>query len=186
MAKLIHPELSYQVRGVLLDVYNTLGPLLKESYYRDAIGIGLQQRGLACELEKGFEVFYQGERVGLYYVDALVEGGKILLELKVATRIAALHKAQAISYLKVTDADLAILANYGAASLEDHRLPNFLRDQPPQEFAWHPQRYSADLLYPDLLNAIHRACYVVHFTMGTDFSARFTDAPPESNYAAAV
>lgn len=71
MAKLIHPELSYQVRGVLFDVYNKLGPLLKESYYRDAIGIGLQQRGLACVLEKGFEVFYQEERVGLYYVDVL-------------------------------------------------------------------------------------------------------------------
>ena len=55
MAKLIHLELSYQVRGVLLDVYNTLGPLLKESYYRDAIGIGLQKRGFVCEVEKGFE-----------------------------------------------------------------------------------------------------------------------------------
>ena len=87
MAKLIHPELSYQVRGVLLDVYNTLGPLLKESYYRDAIGIGLQQRGLVCEVEKGFEVYYQEERVGLYYVDVWIEAGKILLELKVAPQI---------------------------------------------------------------------------------------------------
>jgi hypothetical protein len=37
MAKLVHPELSYQVRGVLLNAYNKLGPLLKEEYYRDAI-----------------------------------------------------------------------------------------------------------------------------------------------------
>jgi hypothetical protein len=41
MAKLVHPELSYQVRGVLLHVYNKLGPLLKEEYYRDAIVLGL-------------------------------------------------------------------------------------------------------------------------------------------------
>ena len=33
MFKLMHPELSYQVRGVLLDVYDVLGPTLKERYY---------------------------------------------------------------------------------------------------------------------------------------------------------
>ena len=162
MSELIYPELSYQVRGVLLEVSNTLGPMLKEAYYRDAIGIGLKKRGLARELEKGFEVFYQGERVGLYYrhptsvvipltgfrtlsgvfcdtnhlgylyVDAWLENGKILLELKVAPTIEPLHQAQAISYLKVTDADLAIVANYGGASLEDKRLPNFLRQRWPE------------------------------------------------------
>ena len=56
MPELIHPELSYQVRGVLLDVYNTLGPMLKEDYYRDAIVIGIKKRGVACEPEKDFEV----------------------------------------------------------------------------------------------------------------------------------
>ena len=39
MPTLIHPELSYDVRGVLLDVYNTLGPMLKGEYYRDAISV---------------------------------------------------------------------------------------------------------------------------------------------------
>jgi GxxExxY protein len=77
MTKLFHPELSYQVRGVLFEVYNALGPMLQEVYYRDAIGIGLQKRGIPCELEKGFEVFYQGGRVGLYYVDVWIDGGKI-------------------------------------------------------------------------------------------------------------
>ena len=28
MTQLIHPELSYEVRAVLLDVYNKLGPML--------------------------------------------------------------------------------------------------------------------------------------------------------------
>ncbi len=54
--ELVHPELSYQVRGVLLDVYNTLGPMLKEAYYQDAIAIGLEKRGVACEPERAFEV----------------------------------------------------------------------------------------------------------------------------------
>lgn len=168
MAKLVHPELSYQVRGVLLDVYNALGPMLKEEYYRDAIVIGIEKCGIACQAEKDFEVYYEGERVGLYYVDIWIDGGKILLELKVAPEIEPIHKAQAISYLKVTDADLAIVVNYGGSSLDDERLPNFLRDKQP-EFVWQPQPVAEGLLYPDLVNAIQRACHRVHFTLGPGF-----------------
>lgn len=168
MPKLVHPELSYQVRGVLFDVYNALGPMLKEEYYEDAIILGLEKRGVACEAEKGFEVYYEGERVGLYYVDVWIDGGKILLEIKVALAIESIHKAQAISYLKVTDADLAIVVNYGGSSLEDERLPNFLRDRQP-EFVWQPRPVAQGLLYPDLVHAIQRACHRVHFTLGPGF-----------------
>ncbi len=168
MHELVHPELSYQVRGVLLDVYNALGPMLKEEYYRDAIVLGMEKDGIVCQAEKGFEVYYEGERVGLYYVDIWVNGGKILLELKVGPAIEPIHKAQAISYLKVTDADLAIVVNYGGSSLDDERLPNFLRDKQP-EFVWQAQPIAQGLLYPDLVNAIQRACHCVHFTLGPGF-----------------
>ena len=168
MTKLIHPELSYTVHGVLLEVYNTLGPGLKEAYYRDAIALGLEARGIPCEAEKRFEVYYEGERVGLYYVDVWVDGGKILLEIKVAPAIEPLHKAQAISYLKISDADLAIVVTYGAASLKDQRLPNFLRDR-QAEFSWEPRPIGPDLLYPELANAVQQACHRVHFALGPGF-----------------
>jgi GxxExxY protein len=75
MAKLVHPELSYLMHGVSLDVFNELGPMHKEELYRDAIVLGAERRGVACEAEKAFEVFYEQERVGLYYVDVWVEHG---------------------------------------------------------------------------------------------------------------
>ena len=168
MTKLIHPELSYQVRGVLIDVHNALGPGLKEAYYRDAIVLDLEERGISCEAEKLFEVYYRDERVGLYFVDVWIEGGKMLLETKVAPAIEPVHKAQAISYLKVTDADLAIVVNYGVASLDDERLPNFLRDKQP-EFVWQTRPVGQGLLYPKLVNDVQRACHRVHFTLGPGF-----------------
>jgi GxxExxY protein len=168
MQKLIHPELSYAVRGVLLDVYNELGPMLKERFYQDAIMLGLEKKGIQCKAEKAFEVFYEDERVGLYYVDIWIDGGKVLLELKVAHAIEAIHKAQAISYLKVTDADLAIVANFGGPSLEDQRLPNFLRDRQP-EFLWREGPAGPSLLYTDLVQRIQKACHRVHFTLGPGF-----------------
>lgn len=101
-------------------------------------------------------------------MDVWIDGGKILLEIKVASAVEPIHKAQAISYLKVTDADLAIVVNYGGSSLEDERLPNFLRDRRP-EFVWLAQPVGQGLLYPDLVNGIHRACYRVHFSLGPGF-----------------
>ncbi len=168
MTQLIHPELSYAVRGVLLNVYNALGPMLKEEFYEQAIAIGLEKRGIHCDTQKTFEVYYEDERVGLYYVDVWIEDGKILLELKVGPRIESLHRGQAISYLKVTNADLAIVANYDGPSLEDERLPNFVRDKQPG-FDWQPQPFDAAWLYPDLTDAILRACHRVHFVLGPGF-----------------
>lgn len=101
-------------------------------------------------------------------MDVWIDGGKILLEIKVASAVEPIHKAQAISYLKVTDADLAIVVNYGGSSLEDERLPNFLRDRRPG-FVWLAQPVGQGLLYPDLVNGIHRACYRVHFSLGPGF-----------------
>jgi GxxExxY protein len=168
MAQLIHPELSYAVRGVLLNVYNSLGPMLKEEFYEQAIAIGLEKRGIRSEAQKQFEVYYEGEQVGLYFVDVWIEGGKILLELKVAPQIEPFHRGQAIAYLKVTNADLAIVANFGGASLQDERLPNFVRDR-QVDFVWQAQPQAADWLYPDLTEQILRACHRVHFVLGPGF-----------------
>lgn len=167
MPTLIHPELSYQVRGAMFETYNILGPLLPEAMYRNALCHELQQRGLRCEMERPFHVSYEGEQVGLYYVDLWVEQGKILIELKVAPQIEPLHQAQAISYLKTTNADLAIVANYGDAAFQDQRLPNYVRGK-QAEHCWQPQPFG-DWPHADLLTTLHHACSRVHATLGPGF-----------------
>jgi len=168
MSKIIHKELSYAVRGVLLDVYNQLGPMLPEKFYQQAVEIGLLAHGLQCEREKSFTVTYRDVQVGLYYTDLWIEGGKLILELKSVPKLLTLHRAQGLSYLKVTDADLAILANFGEASLVDERLPNFLRDNVPQ-FSWHAQPITGDMLYPELTNQLSKTLHHVYFELGPGF-----------------
>jgi GxxExxY protein len=97
-----------------------------------------------------------------------VDGLKIILELKVAAAITGLHEAQALSYLKVTDADLALVANFGAPSLEAERMPNFLPERRP-EFAWQPQGRTPERLYPELCAALYEALHRVHFALGPGF-----------------
>jgi GxxExxY protein len=113
-------------------------------------------------------VYYRDDRVGLHFVDGRIEDGKLLLELKVSPRIEGIHRAQAISYLKVTNADLAIVASCGGASLMDERLPNLLAER-KTDLVWRPQAAADGLLYPELVNEILRACHRVHRELGPGF-----------------
>ena len=164
----LHKKLSYAVRGVLFDVHNKLGPNLPEKFYNDAVIIGLRAANIRCQPEKQFSVQYRGVEVGRYYVDVWIEDGKMLLELKVAPKLLPIHRAQAISYLKVTDADVAFIVNFGQASLVDERLPNFVRNK-EVNFSWKPQPPNPEWLYPELVNDLLTALHRVHVEMGAGF-----------------
>jgi GxxExxY protein len=156
------------MRGALFNVYNALGPGLKEEYYQRAIPYAFEENGISCEAEKSFQVCYEGEPVGQYFIDFWVEQGKILLETKVAPNITPLHKAQTISYLKATGSELGILANFGSASMEIERVPNFVSGK-PIEFHWQPTPFSENLLHPELFNLTQKALHKVHAALGPGF-----------------
>lgn len=168
MSKIIHKELSYTVRGVLFDVYNELGPNLAEAIYQQAVAVGLEGEGIVCETEKQFDVTYRGVPVGRFYVDVWIEGGKLLLELKVEPSILPIHRAQAISYLKVTDADLAVVVNFGEGSLVDERLPNYLRGK-QSDFVWQEADCELDVPDPVLTKRVVEALHRVHFELGSGY-----------------
>ncbi|KAA3664276.1 MAG: GxxExxY protein [Chloroflexi bacterium] len=168
MTKLIHKDLTYQVRGALFDVHNELGPMLPEAFIRDAIAIRMEEKGIACETEKPFTVYYHGVDVGRYFVDIWVENGELLLELKVVPQILPLHQAQAIAYLKVTNADLAFVANFGGIAVEIERFPNFVRGK-QVDLEWKRRLTSLDLPCPPLANEVLSALFHVHVELGPGF-----------------
>ena len=53
-------ELTYQIRGAIFDVYNTLGPGLLESVYEEALCFELQQRGLQVARQLEVPINYKG------------------------------------------------------------------------------------------------------------------------------
>jgi GxxExxY protein len=171
MTKLLYADLTYAIRGVLMQVHNALGPGLPEEFYDEAASIGFQEAGIVCERQKSFYVYYEDVQVGHYIPDATFADDKVLLDYKVENEITPLHKAQVISYLKVTDADLGLVANFGEASLKVERLPNFLRDKQPR-FEWQPRPLPDDALHPGLTAKLFRCLYKVHFTLGPGFLHR--------------
>jgi GxxExxY protein len=110
---MIHEETTSKIIGVFYTVYNTLGHGFLEKVYENALVIELRRHGMVAEQQKRIEVFYDGQRVGDYYADIVVDGC-VILELKAADALAPEHEAQLINYLKGTDLEVGLLLNFGA------------------------------------------------------------------------
>src|SRR5690349_7700238 len=109
---LIYAELTYQIRGALLEVYNTLGPGFREETYKLAVLSELELRGLPVAREASFEIKYKNRVVDLYPADIVVDS-KVILELKAAENLHPRHSAQLLSYLKASGLRVGLLANFG-------------------------------------------------------------------------
>jgi GxxExxY protein len=68
-------------------------------------------------------IFYRSEQIGTRRVDFFVEE-LIMTELKAIIKLEDVHIAQAMNYLEAYDMEIGLLINFGARSLEFHRLTN--------------------------------------------------------------
>ena len=121
MTTILFKELSYAVVGAAMEVHRVLGPGFLESVYEAALAHELTLRGISFEQQKGLPVQYKGQPVGEYVADLVVDG-QIILELKAVSRITPAHEAQAHNYLAATGLRLAIILNFGGASLQQKRI----------------------------------------------------------------
>ena len=119
--RVLHKDLSYRIVGCAQKVHRTLGPGFPESVYHKAICYELMDVGLPFESEKAADVFYADKLCGQFRMDILVSN-TIVLELKALAKLTDEHTAQALSYLKATGLQLAILINFGAARLDTKRV----------------------------------------------------------------
>ncbi len=112
-------KVSGQIVDASLRVHTELGPGLLENAYRACLAYELRKRGLtACE-EVGLPVVYDAHRLELgYRIDMLVEN-VVVLEIKSVEAIAPIHKAQLLSYLKMSGKPLGLLLNFNVVLMKN-------------------------------------------------------------------
>lgn len=93
-------------------VYLQLGYGFLEKVYENAMTIALQSAGLSVQQQAKIEVYFQGQVVGEYFADLLVET-VVIVELKAAARIIKDHEAQLLNYLRSTPYEVGLLLNFG-------------------------------------------------------------------------
>lgn len=120
---LLYPKLSYQIIGVLFEVYNTLGYGFQEKYYHKAIVVLLKKVNKKFEQEVPVEVKIANEVTTKGCADFIIDG-KIILEIKKDYAFQNDNIGQLHSYLKARSLQLGILANFTAKGLLYRRIVN--------------------------------------------------------------
>jgi GxxExxY protein len=112
-------SLSAGVIGAAIEVHRALGPGLLESIYSTCLAIELEERGIRVQREVAIPVTYRGLRLEpSYRVDMIVENA-LVVEIKSATRIEPVFKAQLLTYMRLTDLRRGLLLNFGQTVLKD-------------------------------------------------------------------
>src|SRR5207247_5761774 len=110
-------DLCGQVIGAAMKGNSSLGPGFLESVYQNALIWELRKAGLRSEAEKPISVHYDGQLVGAFTADVLVDDA-VIVELKAVQTLAKAHEVQLVNYLVATGFDEGLLLNFGADRLE--------------------------------------------------------------------
>ena len=100
-------------------MHRQLGPGLLESTYRECLCWELQHRGLEIQRELALPLMYKGVRVEAGYRLDVIVSKRVLVELKAVERLAPVHMAQVITYLRLSGLSVGLLINFNAAVLRE-------------------------------------------------------------------
>ena len=112
-----HYDLCGEVIGAAMKVHSTLGPGFLESVYQNALIWELRKSGFKVEAERPISVHYDGQMVGAFTTDVLVNDS-LIVELKAIQSLAKAHEVQLVNYLVATGLEEGPLLNFGAERLE--------------------------------------------------------------------
>ena len=115
----IENDISYQIRGAIYKVYNTLGPRLFESVYVKALVYELINKGHRVETEVEVPVIYDKINLDLGFRLDILVNEKVIIEVKSVEHLRDLHHKQLLTYLKLTDLKLGILVNFNERDINE-------------------------------------------------------------------
>ncbi|MFN8530039.1 MAG: GxxExxY protein [Anaerolineae bacterium] len=109
--------LTEQIIGAAIEVHRELGPGLLESAYEACLAHELTLRGLPYERQKAIPVRYKGVEVDCGFRLDLWVDQRVIVELKAVDALNAIHKAQMLSYLRLTQCRIGLLMNFNVLQL---------------------------------------------------------------------
>ena len=117
-------RLSGQIIGMAIEVHRHLGPGLLESAYEECLCFELAEAGIEFKRQVSLPLIYKSIRLDCGYRMDLVVDEKIVVEIKAVERTLPIHKAQLLTYLRLSGRRVGLLMNFHSVVLKDdlHRL----------------------------------------------------------------
>ncbi|ARS41735.1 GxxExxY protein [Sphingobacteriaceae bacterium GW460-11-11-14-LB5] len=110
-------NISYQIRGAIFTVYNTLGPGLLESAYETVLAYVLTENGLNVKRQVQLPIVFEGITLDTGYRIDLLINDLVIIEIKSVETVAPVHHKQVLTYLKLSGLKLALLVNFNSSDI---------------------------------------------------------------------
>lgn len=104
---------------IFIEVHSNLGPGLLESVYESAICHELELEGLKFQRQQGIQVWYKEIKMDLGFRADIVVEEKVIVEVKSVESISPVFFKTLLTYLKLTDLKLGLLANFNVPLMKD-------------------------------------------------------------------
>jgi GxxExxY protein len=112
-------DLTKEIIGAAIEVHRVLGPGLLESAYEACLCHEFKLRGIDFKCQVPLPVQYKNVRLDCgYRIDACVMD-RVVVELKSVDEINDLHKAQLLTYLRLSGKKVGLLLNLNVPVLKD-------------------------------------------------------------------
>jgi GxxExxY protein len=112
-------EISRRVIGAAVEVHKYLGPGLLESVYKQCMVRELRLQAIGVDTELVLKGQYKGLNFDIDYRMDMLVAGKVVVELKVVDALLPVHKAQLLSYMKLSGIKLGLLINFNEAVVKN-------------------------------------------------------------------
>ncbi len=123
MTALLYKEEVYDIIGICMNIYNSLGYGFLEVVYKDAMEIEFADNEMKHVREKEFPVIYKGRKLKRTFFADFTLFDKIIVEVKAnADGIPEEAIAQTINYLKASGNRVGLIINFGKRKLEYKRV----------------------------------------------------------------
>jgi len=107
-----YEHLTKRIIGCAVAVHNVFGAGLLESVYKLCLVFELRQAGLRVDPERTIPLIYKGHPLGANYRSDLIVEGTVLIEVKAVAELTAVHTAQVMTYLKLTNCPVGLVINF--------------------------------------------------------------------------
>ena len=112
-------SLSKAVIGAAIEVHRALGPGLLESTYEACMCRELRIRGIEYSQQDSVRVMYKGIAIEEKFRTDIVVEKRVVIEIKAVEKLAPIHRAQVLTYLRLTGLKLGLLINFHSNQLRD-------------------------------------------------------------------
>lgn len=112
-------EISTIIIGLCIKVHRILGPGLLESVYEECLSYELHKSGLTINRQTGIPVKYENIQLNQGFRADIIVEEKVIIEIKSVENLMDVHKAQLLTYLKLSDRKLGLLINFNSAILKN-------------------------------------------------------------------